>query len=108
MKVTLINILTFSRILIAFLIFGLLVLEDYYLLSLILFFIAGISDYYDGFLARKYNATSQLGEILDPIADKILIVFLLFGLALNLSSNLIGFADIDNFQRDLGQRLKRL
>ncbi len=92
MKVTLINILTFSRILIAFLIFGLLVLEDYYLLSLILFFIAGISDYYDGFLARKYNATSQLGEILDPIADKILIVFLLFGLALNLSSNLIGFA----------------
>ena len=29
-------------------------------------------------LARKYNATSQLGEILDPIADKILIVFLLF------------------------------
>ena len=92
MKVTLINILTFSRILIAFLIFGFLVLEDYYLLSLILFFIAGISDYYDGFLARKYNATSQLGEILDPIADKILIVFLLFGLALNLSSNLIGFA----------------
>jgi len=92
MKVTLINILTFSRIIIAFLIFGLLVLEDYYLLSLILFFIAGISDYYDGFLARKYNATSQLGEILDPIADKILIVFLLFGLALNLSSNLIGFA----------------
>ena len=34
---------------------------------------------------------SQLGEILDPIADKILIVFVFFGLAVNLSSYLIGF-----------------
>ena len=57
-----------------------------------LFFIAGLTDYLDGYLARKYNATSQIGEILDPIADKVLIVFLFFGLALNLSSNLIGFA----------------
>ncbi|MEL0237991.1 MAG: CDP-alcohol phosphatidyltransferase family protein, partial [Gammaproteobacteria bacterium] len=36
-------------------------------------------------------AVSQLGEILDPIADKILILFVLFGLAINLSSYLIGF-----------------
>ena len=73
-------------------IFVLLMLENYYLLALILFFIAGFTDYLDGFLARKYNASSQIGEILDPIADKILIVFLCFGLALNLSSYLIGFA----------------
>ena len=33
----------------------------------------------------------KLGEILDPIADKILILFVLFGLAINLSSYLIGF-----------------
>ena len=52
---------------------------------------AGITDYFDGRLARKYNAVSQLGEILDPIADKILILFVLFGLAINLSSYLIGF-----------------
>ena len=56
-----------------------------------LFFIAGVTDYFDGYLARKYNAVSQLGEILDPIADKILILFVLFGLAINLSSYLIGF-----------------
>ena len=64
---------------------------DGYLLALVLFFLAGVTDYFDGYLARKYNAVSQLGEILDPIADKILILFVLFGLAINLSSYLIGF-----------------
>jgi CDP-diacylglycerol--glycerol-3-phosphate 3-phosphatidyltransferase len=64
---------------------------DGYLLAFILFFLAGITDYFDGYLARKYNSVSQLGEILDPIADKILILFVLFGLAINLSSYLIGF-----------------
>ena len=49
-------------------------------------------DFFDGFLARKFNSSSQIGEILDPIADKILIIFLYFGLALNLSSYLIGFS----------------
>jgi|TARA_B110000259_G_scaffold4990_1_gene5599 CDP-diacylglycerol--glycerol-3-phosphate 3-phosphatidyltransferase len=64
---------------------------DSYLLALILFFTAGITDYFDGYLARKYDATSQIGEILDPIADKILIVFVIFGIAINLNSYLIGF-----------------
>ena len=51
-----------------------------------------MTDFFDGFYARKYNATSQIGEILDPLADKILIIFLFFGLAVNLSSFLIAFA----------------
>ena len=62
-----------------------------YFLALLLFFLAGITDYFDGYLARKYNAVSELGAVLDPIADKILILFVLFGLAINLSSYLIGF-----------------
>ena len=86
-----INILTISRILLAAIVFILLMSPDRYLLALILFFLAGITDYFDGYLARKYNSVSQLGEILDPIADKILILFVLFGLAINLSSYLIGF-----------------
>ena len=86
-----INILTFSRIILAAIIFLLLMSSDGYLLALILFYIAGFTDWLDGYLARKYNAASQLGEILDPIADKILIVFVFFGLAINLSSYLIGF-----------------
>tara|TARA_B100001063_G_scaffold66917_1_gene60919 strand:+ start:79 stop:627 length:549 start_codon:yes stop_codon:yes gene_type:complete len=88
---TFINLLTFSRIFLAAIIFLLLMSPDGYLLAFILFFLAGVTDYFDGYLARKYNAVSQLGEILDPIADKILILFVLFGLAINLSSYLIGF-----------------
>ncbi len=88
---TFINLLTFSRILLATIIFLLLMSSDGYLLALILFFVASITDYFDGYLARKYNAVSELGEVLDPIADKILIVFVLFGLAVNLSSYLIAF-----------------
>ena len=76
MILSLINLLTFSRIIIAIVIFGLLALKNYYMLALVLFFIAGLTDYFDGFFARKYNATSQIGEILDPLADKILIIFL--------------------------------
>ena len=88
---TLINILTLSRILLAAIIFVLLMSPDGYLMALVLFFLAGVTDYFDGYLARKYNSESQLGEILDPIADKILILFVLSGLAINLSSYLIGF-----------------
>ena len=77
---TFINILTFSRIVLAAIIFLLLMSSDGYLLALILFYIAGFTDWLDGYLARKYNSVSQLGEILDPIADKILIVFVFFGL----------------------------
>ena len=72
-----------------------------YLLALVLFFLAGVTDYFDGYLARKYNAVSQLGEILDPIADKILILFVLFGLAINLSSYLIGFVGATIITREI-------
>ncbi|MDB9898635.1 CDP-diacylglycerol--glycerol-3-phosphate 3-phosphatidyltransferase [Gammaproteobacteria bacterium] len=89
--ITFINLLTFSRIVLAAIIFLLLMSSDGYLLALILFYIAGLTDWLDGYLARKYNAVSQLGEVLDPIADKILIVFVFFGLAVNLTSYLIGF-----------------
>jgi CDP-diacylglycerol--glycerol-3-phosphate 3-phosphatidyltransferase len=98
---TFINILTLSRIFLAALIFILLMSPDGYFLALALFFLAGITDYFDGYFARKYHATSQLGEILDPIADKILILFVLFGLAINLSSYLIGFIGATIITREI-------
>ena len=49
-------------------------LNEYYLVALILFFVAGASDGLDGFLARYYRWQSRLGAILDPIGDKLLLV----------------------------------
>jgi CDP-diacylglycerol--glycerol-3-phosphate 3-phosphatidyltransferase len=86
-----INLITVSRIIFGAIIFVLLTRTELYWHAFILFFIASITDYFDGYLARKYNLVSQLGEILDPIADKILIVFLLFAIAVNLTSYYIGF-----------------
>ena len=86
-----INLLTLSRIFLAAVIFLLLTRPEGYFLAFILFFVAGITDYFDGYLARKYNLTSEIGEILDPIADKILIIFVLFGLSVNLTSYYIAF-----------------
>ena len=45
--------------------------------------------YWDGFLARKHSLTSSFGEVLDPIADKILITFTLIALSVDLSSTYI-------------------
>jgi CDP-diacylglycerol--glycerol-3-phosphate 3-phosphatidyltransferase len=90
--IRIINLLTISRIVIAIIIFFLLTFDNYFGLALVLFLMAGLTDYLDGYLARRYQASSQIGEILDPIADKILIIFLLFGLAVNLSSYLVAFA----------------
>ena len=57
----------------------------------IVFFVAGASDYFDGLLARKYHLECQLGEVLDPIADKVLALFVIIALALHLQSVFIGF-----------------
>ena len=86
-----INFLTILRIFLAPFIFLLIVFSNNYFLALLLFFIAGLTDYYDGVLARKYQLTSIIGEILDPSADKILIVFCLIGLSINLHSTLVAF-----------------
>ena len=83
--------LTYFRIFVAPIIFILLTLFDSYGWALILFFLASISDYWDGFLARKYNLTSEIGEILDPIADKILLVFLLISISIVTNSLYVSF-----------------
>lgn len=85
-----IQFLTIFRIAIAPIIYIMIVHSHHYGIALILFVMASISDYWDGFLARKYNLHSDIGAILDPVADKILITFLIIALSVNFSSTYIG------------------
>jgi len=48
--------------------------EREYFLALSLFMVAGLSDGVDGYLAKRFNWTSELGKFLDPLADKLLLV----------------------------------
>ena len=96
-----INFITIARILLAPIILVFLIFGNY-LVCVLLFFLAGLTDYYDGYLARKYNAESELGEILDPIADKILVVFILIGLSVELHSQLMSLLSSFIIAREIG------
>ena len=53
-------------------VFAILLYYGQFTWAFIVFAIAGVSDGVDGFIARRYNQQSELGTILDPIADKLL------------------------------------
>ncbi|MHA1558974.1 MAG: CDP-alcohol phosphatidyltransferase family protein [Alphaproteobacteria bacterium] len=92
------NAITFTRILlgplIAFFIYKFLWIESFYL-----FLFAGVTDFADGFLARKFNCESELGKRLDPIADKILISCTF--VSLTVASKIPLYLTIIIFSRDL-------
>jgi len=58
-------------------------MDNRIIVSGIIFFIAGISDVLDGYIARKYNQTSKLGAALDPFADKLMSFAVLFSFTLD-------------------------
>jgi phosphatidylglycerophosphate synthase len=80
------NFLTLTRILLSVIITSLIIISPSkfsYLISFILFCLAGITDFFDGWYARKNNEVSELGKMLDPIADKILVISVLIALMKN-------------------------
>lgn len=70
------NLLTISRIVVIPVIFLSIYIHAIWwsVFAAILFIVAAITDYFDGYLARSRNETSAFGRLLDPIADKLLVV----------------------------------
>lgn len=64
------NLLSLSRILLA-IPTGVAVWNDWKAIAVGLFVVAALTDYLDGFVARKTGSISELGKILDPLADKV-------------------------------------
>jgi cardiolipin synthase (CMP-forming) len=60
-----------------------LLLNDHPRIAFFVFLAAGVSDAVDGFLAKRFKWTSELGAYLDPLADKILIVSIYIALAIS-------------------------
>ena len=75
MKIKIPNYLTIGRIIIVPIFVITYYLPGFYgdLIPFILFLIASFTDFLDGLLARMYKEESKLGELLDPIADKIIV-----------------------------------
>ena len=67
------NIITLARIILVPVIVWAIVSSQMEI-AFALFVIAGVSDAVDGFLAKRFNMTSELGALLDPLADKALLV----------------------------------
>ncbi|MDC1366024.1 CDP-alcohol phosphatidyltransferase family protein [Pelagibacterales bacterium] len=77
------NILSLTRILLVPLITWLLLIDSF-LEAAIIIIVVGLTDFLDGFIARKYNSETVFGFYLDAIADKVLIVsiYLILGIKL--------------------------
>ena len=85
MKIKIPNILTIGRIIIVPFFVISFFLPGFYgeIIPFLLFILASFTDFLDGLLARLYKEESKLGELLDPIADKIIISAALILLVMN-------------------------
>ena len=75
------NIITLGRILLVPIIVW-AIASSQMEIAFVVFVIAGVSDAVDGFLAKRFNMTSELGALLDPLADKALLVSIYIALGI--------------------------
>src|SRR5437660_7901686 len=76
------NLLSLSRLLATVIVFILVLINQpwAFLLATLLFFLASVTDFLDGYLARRYQVTSSLGVFLDLTADKVFVSALLIAM----------------------------
>lgn len=75
------NIITLGRILLVpFIVWA--IASDKMEIAFVIFIVAGISDAVDGFLAKRFDMASELGALLDPLADKALLVSIYMALGI--------------------------
>ncbi|MDE7191366.1 MAG: CDP-diacylglycerol--glycerol-3-phosphate 3-phosphatidyltransferase [Clostridia bacterium] len=75
-KITIVRLIMIPLILVCYCLQPLY--EYLFIITALLFILASMTDYLDGHIARKYNMVSDLGKLLDPIADKVLVAAGLF------------------------------
>ena len=74
------NAITLLRLLLTPVI-AMLLVERYYVAGFVIYVFAALSDGLDGYLARRFNVTSRVGALLDPVADKLIVICASFALA---------------------------
>mgnify|MGYP001228710568 CR=1 FL=1 len=101
------NILSISRVL---LLVPIIFLFEYsfYLASLIIFIIASVTDYLDGYFARKNNLSSEFGALLDLLADKVFISTILVWITFNFENIIILISAILIISREISISYLRL
>lgn len=61
-------------------VFAVLIIQEHDIAAVVVLAVSGITDWLDGVIARRFNQTSKLGELLDPAADRLFIIVTLLGL----------------------------
>jgi cardiolipin synthase len=78
------NLITLGRILLVpIVVWAIASGQQYMWIAFVLFLAAGVSDAVDGYLAKRFHMTTELGAYLDPLADKALIVSIYIALGIN-------------------------
>jgi cardiolipin synthase len=77
---TLPNLITIARLFLVPAVIS-MIIDSRWEMAFLLFLVAGVSDAVDGFLAKRYHLTTELGAYLDPVADKALLVSIFVALA---------------------------
>ena len=101
------NILSLSRI---FLSVPIIIFfsKSFYLSSFLIFIIAAITDYLDGYIARKQNQTSEIGALLDLLSDKIFVSIMLIWMTFIFDSFLIFVSTLLIISREIVASYLRL